>query len=360
MGERIFECNIKPEHLDVVYNGPGGFWSQVMVAWMEYSFAMPSDVNDILEQVLWFNSLIRVNDVPFIFKRAYEAGIVKVRDIVSTDKRFYTFQELIQRYGHCMTWLEYQQILCSIHPQWKREIAHGLGDSTPMGTFARLQEHSKWSSIVYNALIDRDCDILLETKRARWSRYLSQEIDPVFFGRCFRDITKTTIATQLRDFQYRLLHCIIFLNDRLYLWKLVDSELCTLCKTAKESYIHFFWECRYARMAWTSFKDYIEQNDQSGVQYELTLNPYTVIFNVVHAKPSHVINLLVLVTKQYLFQCKCTKVKPNTESIINEYNKVYNIETFIAKQNNTLRKHNAKWAPIMEELEEDLTPSASG
>ena len=48
------------------------------------------------------------------------------------------------------------------------------------------------------------------------------------------------------SFHYRLINRGILLNNRLYYYRIVDSQLCSQCQIHKEELIHFFCECNYS------------------------------------------------------------------------------------------------------------------
>ena len=45
---------------------------------------------------------------------------------------------------------------------------------------------------------------------------------------------RVTLDTNLRAFQFKLLNRIVFTNNKLYNFKIVDSPLCSFCKTEEE------------------------------------------------------------------------------------------------------------------------------
>ena len=57
-----------------------------------------------------------------------------------------------------------------------------------------------------------------------------------------------TLDTNLRVFQYKLLNRIIFTNDKLFKFKLVDSPFCTCCKTNEESLEHLLFFCKITEL----------------------------------------------------------------------------------------------------------------
>ena len=54
---------------------------------------------------------------------------------------------------------------------------------------------------------------------------------------------RVTINTNLRIFQYKLLHNVLYLNEMLYKFGKNVSPLCSFCKEEPESQIHLFHSC---------------------------------------------------------------------------------------------------------------------
>ena len=53
-----------------------------------------------------------------------------------------------------------------------------------------------------------------------------------------------TLDTKLRVFQYEFLNRIIFTNDELFKFKIVDLPFCTFCKTNEEMLHHLLFFCK--------------------------------------------------------------------------------------------------------------------
>ena len=49
-----------------------------------------------------------------------------------------------------------------------------------------------------------------------------------------------TTDTKIREVQYKLLNNIVFTNDKLLRFKMIDSPFCAFCQTVVESLEHYF------------------------------------------------------------------------------------------------------------------------
>ena len=52
-----------------------------------------------------------------------------------------------------------------------------------------------------------------------------------------------TANSYQRDFQYKILHNILYLNKKLYVFGKTDSPLCSICHSNDETVTHLFCEC---------------------------------------------------------------------------------------------------------------------
>ena len=70
-------------------------------------------------------------------------------------------------------------------------------------------------------------------------------------------IFSVTKDTKLQYFQHKLIQRILITNSFLYKCGLKETELCTFCTETKESLVHIFWECNYARNFWLSIGNFL-------------------------------------------------------------------------------------------------------
>ena len=71
-----------------------------------------------------------------------------------------------------------------------------------------------------------------------------------------------------------------------------------------------------------------------------------VIFNTIHANPKHIFNVIVLIIKQFIYQCKCQGEIPNLRRAIQELIMVYYIEIHNSYKVGNTHKIKCKWNPV--------------
>ena len=81
-------------------------------------------------------------------------------------------------------------------------------------------------------------------------------------------------------------------------------------------------------------------------------NTINICFNTVHPKPGHLINLIVLIVKQYIHRMRCLGSRLSYQDCITIVNNIHRYELYYAKQKNKLKKHYKKWSPRFPEYKE--------
>ena len=147
-----------------------------------------------------------------------------------------------------------------------------------------------------------------------------------------------------RSFQYRLLQRAIVTNVQLYKWNLVDTENCYFCEAEPETLTHLFIECPIVRQLWTKIFEYMEQKyDQFR---SAKINSVNLIKSTVAQNKNSVINLLVLVVKQYIYRQRCLKETISFIGVKKLFQFIENTEKYIAIKNGKLEVHIKKWRGI--------------
>ena len=72
-----------------------------------------------------------------------------------------------------------------------------------------------------------------------------------------------TVETKIREFQYKILNDIIYNNDKLFRFKMIESPLCTFCQKQDESFEHLLFHCSITKNFWLAFSSWISKQNIS-------------------------------------------------------------------------------------------------
>ena len=156
---------------------------------------------------------------------------------------------------------------------------------------------------------------------------------------CFLHIEKITIDNVLRSFQFKLLHRIIYVNDKLFLFNITQTTICDFCNDAEDSIEHRFWKCRKAQEIWGNISRWYttKTNSQVDIQYHHVVS---------NKSPYLLLDFVILSTKYYIYKCFLGKCKPSLENLIREIKHLEAIEKDIAVRKGKIDAHNNKWKEL--------------
>ena len=325
----IWKLNLNRKDSEKVFSGDT-FWHDVIHLWHELNYHEPQNHENVSNQIIWYNSMVRVNNKPTWNKKLFQKGIVRVSDICSENMSLLSYEELLKKFNHegnrlpRFVWLQYLTVQKAIPKYWLFCLSNDDLVDNWTSNMEIVQNYEKISRIIYHKQIATSKHLY---KCARtWYKKADIEITIDELSNWFKNINKLMSVVKLRNFQYRLLHNKIYCNDVLVHWQKVETNICDFCKKEKQTIMHLLHSCEYANQMWTEFvSDMLHINPQ----WICVINFENILFNNVYEEnTTHVINFLVLTIKQYLFRCKCQNKKPNYNEILYEFKAYYQIELY--------------------------------
>ena len=144
--------------------------------------------------------------------------------------------------------------------------------------------------------------------------------------------------TKLRYFQFKILHRYIGVNENLYKFGYVDSNLCTFCNVEIESIPHLFWQCDISTRFWKDVQDHV-------LKKNVTLTMKDVILGILDTDNS-IYNFVILHAKQYIYNARCNDHRLNVTAFKKQLKNIYTIEKYIAEKNDRVEEWQRKWNSI--------------
>ena len=94
------------------------------MAWATFNFCKHENVQDaqeILNQMMWFNSEILCNKRPYVYEPLCQSGIRYIKDINLEDENsFLAAQEITNKFAFVGNFLVYYRLVNRIPEDWKR------------------------------------------------------------------------------------------------------------------------------------------------------------------------------------------------------------------------------------------------
>ena len=285
LGEDIWKCSLHPDdikHLKI----PSIFWEDVLRSWSEFNYYKDCRIEN---QLLWYNSRIRISGKPFYWADLYKNGLVFIHQLFEKGE-LKTFQQVKEEFG--ISQLRFNSLQSALSMDFKLELKQLTRSDflpAPPHNFERYTQITKLSLAkeVYQYISQDVMEI--HGKFIKWRVDIpSFEGTLLDFKSLHTDIYKTTNVTKYRSFQYRLLQRALTTNIHLYKWKLAESDLCSFCQTSRETVTHIMWQCTKVQQIWKRMLNHLKERYPD---WSIKLDLKNVIFNQVVARKSHAITL---------------------------------------------------------------------
>ena len=341
----IWNCNIHYKDISKI-QCKSEIWHSIWKAWAIVSYKSLDEIDtvgEIMNQVIWFNSHMKLHNNFHFYPMMYKKGIIKIIHLMdNTQTRLLTFQEATIKYGNIGNFLQYMAVLRMIPQFWKCKMSSGnIAIVAPESLVKSLSEKDKISNRIYSMLlIDRSRP---DGARLIWNERLQTDLTIEEWETIRTNSYYVSLSTKLRYFQVRLLSNKITTRDRRVKWTQGLDTTCQLCKRNHETIMHIMWYRSEIKRFWEIFKRWC--NYIFDIQVLLS-HPATIIYNNYKGPHRRMINTMILIAKQYIYACTCLEEKVKFNKFYQEIIRVYYVELQIAHDNGYTRKHALKWQQL--------------
>jgi len=336
----LLKCNLCYTDLDKVINLPkNNPWHEILIEWCKYNFdVLPWNNNDILNQNIWFNSLIKINKKMLFNKSWYTNGIKTIIDL-RIENRWLTAAELNAKHNTPVNFLELLSIQKAIPASWNKhfelineDYVHKI-DSTIF-----ITKH------LYNDVIKKKF-VLTEEFAVYWRNEFKIELDELEWIESYIECFNWTISSKLRSFYFQLRCKDIMTNAKLFQMKKRLDPYCNWCTSNYQDSIHLFWECKKVKPIWNVITNWInvQLNCELEIKKELLF-----LYDIEAGNYTTIINLVILIVCRYIYVSKCTDRHPTFTGAIAKVKEVEFIERDMAQRKGKLLNHLKKWSTLIE------------
>ena len=342
-GNYIWNCT--DVELQKVKKRLNTFWIHVLEAWSKYGKTFTNEVNEnnVLQQTLFLNTKIKMQNQPIFLKQWFLAGVRFVNDIINEEGRIMTHREFCRTYNVAADFLTYNAVMYAIPNEWK-QIASNYGKKVPEAIpehVTRIQNIKKASKFAYEILRKHIATRNIKSEE-KWAVKININAEEGFWNNAYLMAKSCTAEVKLRIFQHKILTRILATNKFLFRCNLIETQLCTFCGIYTETIEHLFYECNITRSIWLQLKDWLFT---FGI--DLELDPAIIVFGRHPLSRNRLINHLILITKYNVYRCKLQLKEPNFALLKQDIKFYYRIESTYGDIIQ-IQKSNTKWAPLIQ------------
>ena len=343
----VLHCNFDVSKLKIQLPA---YYKECLDAWSDLNGKKPSSSQEVLNEIIWNNKFLCVEKRSVYRKDLIDLGFLRIGDLISVGSSFSLdfLTPLISPEQRFFL----MSIINSIPAEWRTlaktsinvsllsaPIPSTLTIKTDNGNFTAISDVS--SKQIYQLFIEKK-QIPPTAKQKLQDKYSDTAVD---WEKVYSLAFNVTLESKLREFQYKILNCIVYTNEKLFRFGLTDSPCCTFCQEDIESIEHLFFSCKVTSDFWKHVLSWLRGN---GIQIN-TLKETDLIFGKFDNTEDFIlINHMLLLGKFYLYSSRCQKIGlPNLSAFIARTKRIYNIEHHIARENNKLLQHLKKWEKLI-------------
>ena len=321
------------------------FYQNIFTSWRSCSSSPISPVG-ILNQRIWHNFYLKIENKPFFFKDLAQRNINYVYQLFNPDGSIKTWNNFRLEFGlENRHHFKFLQLVNTIPPDWRQIVRQ---DAPMEGNYTQgLLQCTK--IIPIEKLVSRQIYSILIRNRNH------SPTSKAYFNEKFQDIQndwlkiytlprKITKNAYDRVFQYKIINNTLYLNKKNCL-SLVNRKVAyaPFVQTLDEDPEHLFFACPHTIALWTGLQDALSPN----IMLE-NLNAKSALLGFIDAAPSDSIRLnhILLLFKIYLYQRRIAKTL-QLEGLLGKIGEVAKLECSLSQFGTpTYERYNEKWRPF--------------
>ena len=340
-GKLVFNGNLNKRDTLKTIPVQNTFLQELLEIWSEVNFCdQIRTEQQFLEQPIWHNSLIRIEDKPIFYRQLFLCGMSKITHLMKDSRNFLSLEELINTYKVRVMTLKYFGLISALRHHYNANFPKEPSDTgKPSAFLETFVKSDKGNRVVYKKLLSSKSSAPVKSQ-TKWKNLIVCDGWIPDWGVAYGLAARCTKSTKLLNFHYRFLHRILPTNVLLTKIGLKQDPNCTFCSNSPESLIHLFWYCMNVETFWENLIERLKEsklvprNYPKQITVFLGLRPDTSTFSLQ-------LNFCFLLARYYIWCCKTSNKTPRLQSFIMVLKSQFYIESYQTRENSK------KWQPLL-------------
>jgi hypothetical protein len=237
-GKLVFTCNLNKLDTSKLISVQDPFLQEILEIWSEVNFDDKIETEQqFLEQHIWHNSLIRIENRPVFYKHLFLHGITKVAQLMTDSRSFLPLADFISTYNIRIQPIKYFGLISALRHHYNTNFLGKEPSSTDTpDTFSEtFIKNDKANRVVYQKLLSFKSTVPFKSQE-KWNDSIKSD------EKCSADWTsvyclaaRCTKSTKLVNFQFRFLHRILPTNLFLTKIDIKQDPNCSFCTNHPEN-----------------------------------------------------------------------------------------------------------------------------
>ena len=330
------------------------FWKCLINSWSDLPRNVPAAPTEIQSQPLWLNTNIKIDKKTILWKTWINHSVFFINDLMNDNGGLMTLKELSENFALNIPFTDYFGLISAIPKHWKAEVIKNKKlEKIHAPLINTVKNNNNVTKQLYKISLENVSEDTCNAHE-KWDRDFSNNNNSVILNwiKIHNLPFEITEDTLLQNFQFKLIHRIIFTNRKLFLCHMSETELCSFCNETRETLVHLFFECPNIRTLRYQFKDLLKV--KCNIVDLLVTCIDTFIFGIVEPKSplEDCLNIIFLLMKQYIYSCKILRRPLNIIAFIEKVKKYKELEFYCRYKYtyNKAQKITLRWTCISQLL----------
>ena len=186
----------------------------------------------------------------------------------------------------------------------------------------------------------------------RWYNALGKQIAEDELSDIFSITYDVTVESKLHSFQYMILQRALVTNEKLFKWKIKDTNCCQICHQDVETIEHLFYECEIVKKLWLD-----TWNTLHSALGAVPTDREGILLGKIYKDKHELINHIVLIVKRYIYKKRCWEENVSPRGVLYDIKAYCETEKQIAWEKRdpaVYDKYEKKWRVVEGILKEVL------
>jgi hypothetical protein len=344
--EIIAEYNM--EHTDYP-KYKDNFYNSIFQTWATLHNRQPNTYDQVLTEIIWNNSSIRVGQNMVYYDDWIQKGIIYVQDLLNKQGDIMTRHELISNSGIQLKPLQYEMIKSAIPVKWKNIIktnrtTHYERDTKIECTVKinKTMRHIKnlKAKDTYWHLLTKTTK--RPTSEKKWKEKTDLDLTEEEWATIYTLNRQLTRDTRILNFQFKITHRLLACGYNLKTWKIKDTNICEQCKQHEDTIEHFLIMCQPVKEFWKQVINWWT----ASIKVIFRMDTYEILFGIPNDEQDITINqfnFILLMGRYYIYKNKKADKVLDLYSLLVECKNHLVLEQKIMAEKNESGKFDRKW-----------------
>jgi hypothetical protein len=329
------------------------FYDDIMKVWADIHFYNPIKPEDIVEQRICNNSLIKIDHTIISDKKWPFNNIRTIKDLINDMGQIATHDYLVKKFDVNVPVMSYNSIISAIPQDWKRIINH----DTNILNYRSLERYSVTINETRKKVIEYNTKDLYwhyinvsakrPTSENTWEEVVGLGFTEEEWTKTYLHAYSLTKNTRILAFHFKLSHRILACNEKLYKWKITDTDKCNRCLTNIDGIEHHLVACPKLKPFWDSTFIWWK----SVMHMLFPIDTYNILFGLPNPNNDKIIDQLNFTTLHgmyYIYTCNRKETTPDLYNFLLELkNTLYGIKISMTNESRE-EQFNTRWGEFLD------------